>query len=94
MRSADTQRILDLYTMGWSAPDLAVHFGVKVHTVEYMVARARIGHSAAGRDRLLAATRLEWLYGPRRAARIAAGADAAANADLAAWGRLGRRAAA
>ena len=38
--------------------------------------------------------RLTWQYGPERAARIMAGQDAQANADLASWNALGSRRAA
>lgn len=36
--------------------------------------------------------RIEWLYGPERAAAVMAGADRATNADLDAWNRIGRKA--
>lgn len=35
------------------------------------------------------AARLSWRYGPQRAAEILAGNDPEANADLAAWRKLG-----
>lgn len=34
-------------------------------------------------------SRLQWAHGPERAASIAAGQDAAANADIEAWRSLG-----